>query len=563
MEADLMKNTAEPFFTIEPLYSLRQLVEQKAQRTPDEVCIRFRVGKTVEAITCGKFYADVRAIGNELLRFRIRGQHIAIIGENSYQWLVTFLAIVTTGNIAVLIPKDSSDVEVATMLFQTDTTMMIYSKSCQKAMEHCKALYGLKFLTYPMEKLYARIPTAQKTLSKGKNHYDSFTTDPEAPSAIFFTSGSTGFSKGVVLSQRNMCSNIVGTLQHFDVQSPVMSVLPFNHAFGLISVMLLPLWNGCEVFLCSKLSNFMREIAIAKPKTLGAVPLFVETFSKTIWRTAAKEGQEKKLRRGMALSDGMLKLGIDKRRDLFGAVLSKFGGQLECIISGGAPLDPKYVKEFRSLGIEVINGYGITECSPILVANRMSYKRDGSVGIPLPNVTLRIANPDSKGIGEVSVQSPGVMQGYYKDQQATDQVIDSEGWFYTGDLGYVDEDGFLFITGRKKSLIILANGENVSPEELEQYVSRIPEVNEVVVYASDNAITAEVFPEESELSPEQLKKKLEKEIQKLNAKLPNHKHIQKLIVRATEFEKTATRKIKRFKTGEKKEEDNMEDVAQI
>lgn len=548
----MMKNP--PLYPVEPLHSLRQFVEQPAQNTPDKVCYRFRRGKTVEAVTCRKFYEDVRALGNDLIRHRIRNQHIAIIGENSYQWIVTFLAIVTTGNVAVLIPKDSSDTEVSTMLFQTDTRIIIYSKGCERSVKYCKEVYGRKLHQYEMERLEQRIVRAQTALLKMPSFYDGFTTDPETTAAIFFTSGSTGFSKGVMLSQRNMCSNIVTTLEHFNVRGPVMSVLPYNHAFGLVSIGLMPLWNGCEVFICSKLANFMREIVIAKPKMLGAVPLFVETFSKTIWRTAAKEGQEKKLRRGMALSDGMLKLGIDKRKELFGAVLSKFGGELEVIISGGAPLDPKYIKEFRSLGIEIINGYGITECSPILIANRNTVHRDGSIGLPLPQVEMKLSDKDEKGIGEITVRGPGVMQGYYKEQQATDQVIDKDGWFYTGDLGYVDEDGFVFVTGRKKSLIILANGENVSPEELEQLVSRIPEVNEVVVYAADNAITAEVFPEETELSPEALKKRLEKEIQKLNAKLPNHKHIQKLIVRATEFEKTATRKIKRYKAVDKKDE---------
>lgn len=548
-----MKNQAYPLYESSvQLTTLRQLVEQKAQKYPDDICFRFcQRGRTVESVTYRTFYQDICALGNDLLRHRIRSRHIAILSENSYQWLVTYFAIVTTGNVAVLIAKDAADAEISTMLFQTETDIVLYSSSCAGSIEYCKQIYGRRKHFYPMEKLQQRISRGQNAILKGRNDYENWKTDPKKPCTIFFTSGSTGFSKGVLISQTNICSNISSTLQLVVPKGPVMSVLPFNHAFGLVTCALLPIQAHAELFLCSKLSNFMREIVIAKPRTLGVVPLFVETFSKTIWRTAKKEGQEKTLKRGMAASNAMLRLGIDRRRQLFRSVLDQFGGELECIVCGGAPLDPQYVKEFRSLGVEILNGYGITECSPVLAANRVHHHLDGSVGQILPHTDLKIVNPDSSGNGEIVVRGSGVMLGYYHDAQSTEQVLEHDGWFHTGDLGYVDDDGFLFVTGRKKSLIILANGENVSPEELEQYVSRIPEVSEVVVYEDNHAITAEVYPEASDLPPAELRKRLQKEINKLNAKLPNHKHIQNLKIRATEFEKTATRKIKRFKAAGK------------
>jgi long-chain acyl-CoA synthetase len=254
----------------------------------------------------------------------------------------------------------------------------------------------------------------------------------------------------------------------------------------------------------------------------------------------------------MALSDALMKLGIDRRREIFSEVLSKFGGNLDYIICGGAPLDPRLVKEFRSMGVEILNGYGITECSPVLAVNRNHFVCDGSVGQVVPGLELRIDNPDNKGEGEVCIRGDVVMMGYYNDPVATAQVIDSDGWFHTGDRGYLNKDRFLFITGRKKSLIILSNGENVSPEELEQLVARIDEVTEVVVYEKDGAITAEVYLEEQEDGPSrsELAKTVQKKLKKLNDGLPNHKRIQKLVVRDVPFEKTATSKIKRYKAGQ-------------
>lgn len=546
-----MKNRAYPLYHSAPeLTSLRQMLELKASECPGDTCFRYPKGrKTIVEITYGSFYNDVRYLANYLLKHHVKGRKIAILGENSYQWLVAYFAIVTTGNIAVLIAKDAADIEVSTLIFQSETDLVLYSPTCARTAEYCKKVYGRRKRFYAMTDMEKWITKGRTAIEKGRDYYKRAVTDPDETCTIFFTSGSTGFSKGVMLSQTNICADINSSLQFVIPNGPTISVLPFNHAFGLVISVLLPIHAHMEVFICSKLSNFMRDMTIAKPKTLALVPLFVETFSKTIWRTAAKEGQEKVLRRGIKASDAMMKLGIDRRKQLFKSLLSKFGGELECIVCGGAPLDPRFVKEFRSFGIEILNGYGITECSPVLSVNRMGHHVDGSVGQMLPDMELRIDEPDSNGIGEIVVRGANIMKGYYNDIQSTKQVLDPDGWFHTGDLGYLNKDNFLFITGRKKSLIILANGENVSPEELEQYVERIDEVSEVVVYEKDSAITAEVFPEESDLTREELRKVIQSKIDKLNKSLPTHKHIQKLIIRATEFEKTATRKIKRYKAG--------------
>jgi long-chain acyl-CoA synthetase len=549
----MKKNKNYPLYHLLPdIQDLRQMLEIKAQEKPDEVAFRYmRDRKTLVEKTYGQFLADVKKVGTYLLKRGIRGRKIALIGENSYRWLISYFAIINTGNVAVLIAKDSSVNEVATLLFQSDAEMVVTSRACAPIAEFCKQKFPKKKRFFSMDEMGEWLEQGERFQKRGKQLYEKVQIDPDALCTIFFTSGSTGFSKGVMLSHTNMAWNISHTVQNFVLEGPTMAVLPFNHAFGLVTSVFKAFHYGYPVFICSNLSNFMREIPIAKPQTLFLVPLFLETFSKTIWRTAEKQKQDKTLRRGMAASDALLKLGIDRRKQFFSSVLDKFGGNLEYIICGGAPLDPRFVKEFRSLGVEVLNGYGITECSPVLAVNRNHYGRDGSVGQIVPGTEVKIDNPDEKGQGEIIVKGKNVMLGYYNDPVSTAEVI-RDGWFHTGDMGFIDKDGFLFVSGRKKNLIILSNGENVSPEEIEQYVERIPEVQEVVVYEDGHAIVAEVFPEESDLPKEELTKVIQKKIDKMNATLPNHKHVQKLRVRDTEFEKTATKKIKRYKANAKK-----------
>ncbi|MCD8161700.1 MAG: AMP-binding protein [Clostridiales bacterium] len=545
-----MKNKNYPLYHLLPeLRSLRELLEQKRDRYPNDIAFRWMEGrKTLREKTCLEFYQDVQRGAACLMRARIQGRHIALMGENSYLWLVAYFAIVLTGNVAVLIAKDAGNLEVVQLMRQSDTDLLIYSPQCEAKATFCKQTFGRKVRCFSLEDAPRALEKGQKYLNRGRYNFEALETDPDALCTIFFTSGSTGFSKGVVLSQTNMVSDINYAVQNFVPGGPTMAVLPFHHAFGLVTSVMMPIHYHVPIFICGNLANFMREVPIAKPQILFLVPLFVETFSKTIWRTAEKQGQAKKLLSGMRLSDALRKVGVDRRRELFDDVLSKFGGNLEYIICGGAPLDPRYVKEFRSLGIEILNGYGITECSPVLAVNRNHWVCDGSVGQVPPGVQIKIDNPDRKGEGEICVDSRVVMLGYYNDPDATAQVMEGP-WFHTGDRGYLNKDGFLFITGRKKNLIILSNGENVSPEELEQYVARISEVGEVVVYERDGKITAEVYPEESDLPRQEVARRIQKKLEKMNATLPACKHVQKLVVRETPFEKTATAKIKRYKVG--------------
>lgn len=548
-----MKNRDYPLYHYLPkLENIRQMLEQKAVTVPDEIAFRYMVKhKTLVEKTYRDFYQEVRWLGSYLLKRGVRGRKIALMGENSYQWLLAYFAIVTSGNVAVLLAKEQTAAEVGILLAQSEADVIVTSAACRSVAETGKKKLGRVRLMC-LDAMDEWMEKGRRFYERGRRPYDRLETDADALATIFFTSGTSGMSKAVMLSQRNMASDINFAVQNFcPTEGSVMAVLPFHHAFGLVTAVMMPFHYQRPLFINSSLADFMKEIPIAKPGTLFLVPLFVETFSKTIWRTARKQGQEKTLRRGMALSNALLKVGIDQRRKLFQSVLSKFGGNLEYIICGGAALDARYVKEFRSLGVEILNGYGITECSPVLSVNRNHYHRDGSVGQVLPGVSIRIANVDEHGIGEIQVRGDNVMMGYYHDEASTEEAFE-DGWYRTGDLGYLDEDGFLFITGRKKNLIILANGENVSPEELEQLISRIPEVAEVVAYEEDKAITAEIFPDETELSEAEARKAIEEGVKQLNSELPNFKKIHKIKFRTSEFEKTATRKIKRYQVHQNK-----------
>ena len=360
------------------------------------------------------------------------------------------------------------------------------------------------------------------------------TTDKHDVAAIFYTSGTIGKRKGVMLSQENMMEDINFGAKNISSDGNTLSVLPFHHTFGLLTGLFALFYYECTIFICSSIKNLKRDMLAASPKMIMAVPIFIESFYKTIRQTALQQGKEQKMRIAIAISNFLLRIGVDIRKCLFSSILARFGGKLEYIVCGGAPLQVKYIRVFRAIGIEILNAYGITECSPGVAISRNFYHKDGSVGQIIKGCVVRIQN------SEIQVQGKNVMLGYYQDEVGSMEAF-VDGWFKTGDLGYVDRDGFLYVTGRTKNLIILSNGENVSPEELENLLLDYDQVKEVVVYAENGAITAEVFPSLDEGFEEQI----QNVVDVCNRKLPAYKRIQRLKIRQTEFPKTTTQKIKR------------------
>ena len=461
------------YYEHKKINNLKELIELRIEKTPNQIAFVYKKNNETIKINYKQLKEDVDHLSAYFCK-KYKRKHIALIGENSYNWIITFLAITLSGNICVVLNKDLNNDEITKLIKKSDTKNIYYSS------EYCKEISKLKIKSYPLENIDEYIDLGKKL----KNNYK---INNDAPAAIFFTSGTTGANKGVVLSQNNMASDIYGASSLFVPNGSLVSFLPFHHTFGFITSILMAIYYGTEVFICSTLKTITSDIKENTPQTLFAVPAFIEMFYKQIWKNARKAKKDKALKRMIVLSNSLLKIGVDKRRVFFKKILNEFGGNIEYIICGGAYLAPKYVTWFRSIGIEILNGYGITECSPVLSVNRNYFHRDGSVGQVCRGVEVKIID------NEICVKGPIVMKEYYKDKQSTNSVM-ADGYFHTGDLGYMDEDGFLFITGRKKNIIILSNGENVSPELIESELQRDKAVCEVVVYAEDNKIVASIYP---------------------------------------------------------------------
>lgn len=524
-----MRNRNYPLYNT-PIHScLAELLESNAKEIPDRAAVRQRAGKKgIEEISYSKLCEDVRRVAAYISSTYGTDRHISIIGENSYEWLIAFLGIICSGNVAVPTDKELPASEIKNLLTLADVDAAVVSKTYSDLVD---GIEGLATITLK------QLRDVQPENAEG---FQLVRSDMNKTAAIFFTSGTTGTSKCVMLSHNNITEELNRVCQLFETGGEMfLSVLPFNHAFGLIIAVLAPLNFKCTVFITKSLKNVQKDILECKPDVMMMVPLFVETFYKGIMNAVRTQGKLDKLKKGKKISDLLFKIGIDVRRKIFKEVLESFGGNLKWVVCGGAPLDPFYVKAFRSFGIGILNGYGTTECSPCVSANRNYFYKDGSVGQLIPGVDAR-TNSD----GEVELHGPVVMQGYYKNPEATAEVLSDDGWYKTGDLGYVDEDRFLFLTGRKKNLIILSNGENISPEELESDFSIDEGVNEVLVYEQKNKLVAEIYPEEAYRGNEEYFQNL---MMKVNQGRPLSKQIASVKLRDEEFIKNTTKKIVRNK----------------
>lgn len=526
-----MKRKDYPLYDIAPkIDSISDMLEKKARDLPNSIAFRYRKGRNeVTSKTYGEVYQEIRKASSYVKDNYGKGRHIAIIGENSYEWLVAFLAVVTSGNVAIPIDKELPAKEIEWLIDKADAEVAFVSKTYRELVEDIKELK-----TITLKKLCESSSEVNPNES-----YHLYHPSKEELCMIIFTSGTSGKSKGVMLSHGNVASEIYETSRMFTPEgNSTLAILPFHHAFGINVAVLMAYNYGVSVFINKSLKRVKEDMVIAKPDVVMLVPLFVEVFYKQIMNNIKKSGKTKQFKNGIWLTKFLRKVGIDIRRKVFKEIHKVFGGNLKYIISGGAYLDPFYVKEFRNIGIEIMNGYGTSECSPCVAINRNYYYKDGSVGQIIPKTEGRISKD-----GEVQFKGTVNMMGYYKDAKATNEVL-KDGWYSTGDLGYIDDEGFLFLTGRKKNLIILSNGENISPEELENDISIDSAVNEVLVYEKDRVIVAEIFPEEEYIGNIEYFNKL---IAKVNEGRPVYKQIARVKLRDTEFIKNTSKKIIRYK----------------
>ena len=521
---------------------LKDMINCVAKDFKDENVFKYnKDGRKVE-ITFNRFKKDIDAFGEYLFSKGYKDKKIAVLGENSYEWIVTYFAVVNGGNVIIPIDKELKPNEILALLKSSETDLLVYSEQKKKAVNEMLE-NGLSCEILSTDEIEHCCAVGQELISGGSRDYKDCEIDAEKMCAIIYTSGTTGTPKGVMLSHKNLTRDAFLSISCMKIPRNGMAILPLNHTFGFMACVLCQIWMGYTTYITSSLKTVMHDLKEAKPGHMSVVPLFIENIYKNIWKTAEKQGKAKLLRNMIKTSNALRKVGIDMRRTFFKSVLDKLGGNMEMIISGGAPIDDIYMKGFDDFGITIINGFGITECSPIVALNRVDDIKYGTVGNAIPEVQIRIYNPNENGEGQIWVKGDIVMMGYYNNQEATDEVL-KDGWFNTGDIGKIVDEKYLAITGREKNLIILANGKNVYPEELEYLISHIDNVTEVLVYEEDEMITAEIYSD-SEDNKEAVREQIKKDIQELNKKLADYKKIRKVKFRAVEFEKTTTKKIKR------------------
>ena len=570
-------NKNYPIYKTTFIDDMRSLVEEAAQNFPDSTAVSYKEkysDKEVKKVSFTQWRDDVRNLGTALIHNGLREENIAIVGENSYGWCCSFFAVMAIGSVTVPVDKELPSEDIDGIVSTTGCKAVIYGKSAEAKIKEILEKGGFK----PVEMLISvdqdgslegvdmggRSHTSLAALQKeggklyagGDNSYYDYKIDVNKLASIVFTSGTTGKGKGVMLSQANIGLDMTLGMYNFDITRKTLHVLPPHHTFGSTVNYVGHLSQGCEVYISSGLKHVSDEIREQQPTHLILVPAFLEVMNRKIWTTARKTGKEGMLKVMMKVSDALRKVGIDVRRKLFASVLSAFGGKLELVICGGAKLDEDIIKTFDSLGITILNGYGITECAPLISANRNKYQKPGSVGTPILACRVKIDNPDENGEGEICVKGPNVMLGYYNNPEATAEVFDKDGFFHTGDYGKLDEEGWIYITGRKKNLIILSNGKNVYPEEIEADLQKVEGVSEVVVYAGESrvqkdkiTIVAEIFPDADLLADKgvkDLQSYFEDQVKILNAKMPPYKAVKRVKLRDVEFQKNTSRKITRF-----------------
>ena len=530
-----MKNGTYPYYEMPEIKTLRELVEYGKKKRGDEP---FLFNSNNESISSKDFADFNRELGTFIINKGLNKANIGIIGENTGEWCIAFFSIINSGNTVVPLDRNLKKEEIIELIERCSCKAIFYSQKDKKIIEDLKK----DIQCYPLSDIHKYREEGRKSITEGDDSYDRLIIDKDDLATIVFTSGTSGVMKGVMLSHYNLMSDAVSCCKHV-VEHDTQIFLPLHHTFPWAGAMFAVILCGGTAHFSSNMRRLLKDLQDNHPQNLSAVPMMVEMMYNGIWASARKNNQERKLKFALKLSRFLMKLGIDKRREIFKEIHDNFGGNLEVIICGGATLDKKIEKDLYDLGIHVLVGYGITECSPVVAVNRPHDYRFGSVGKILPCNKVKIKDPDKDGIGEILVSGTNVMKGYYKDPESTAKVFEGE-WFKTGDYGKIDKDGFLYITGRKKNLIILSNGENVSPEGIEIELMRLPYVKEVVVYEENGDIVGEFYLDEENYSEAQTM--LKNDVEFYNRSVQYYRKLGRIKIRNIPFEKTTTMKIKRY-----------------
>ena len=545
--------------------NVKEMIRECAKMYGDRIAYSYRIKPHDEKAVTKTYIElkdDVTALATELIARGYQGKHIALIGKLSYSWVLVYYATLSIGSILIPLDRDWQAADLADTVKKADADLLIVDADIKdKGNEICETigLSTLLFIGSEENTLDSLIEAGSEKVLAGDDSVTAAPIDPNAMALLVFTSGTTGKGKGVMLSQRNICSDLADVIPYIDFSVKTLAVLPPHHTYGSSVSIFGQNSIGSNIYISSGIRYVSKELKDEKPGHICAVPLYLETFYRKLTAGIKDSGKEGLVRFLMKLSNGLRKIGIDLRKAFFQkSVLASFGGNLNMLISGGAPINQEIIDTFDALGITVLNGYGITECAPLIAVNHNRFIVDGSVGPVLNIDTIKINDPNEDGEGEIYVKGPNVMLGYYKDEETTRDAFDEEGYFKTGDYGKYDEKTrVLSITGRKKNLIILSNGKNVYPEEIESDLIATPGLLEIVVYEGKskrgdmyNAIVAEIYPDYDFMKKngiEDVKKYFQESVDKYNKTAVPYKKIAVLKVREEEFPKNTLRKILRFK----------------
>ena len=522
-------------------YNVREMVEGSAQKYTSKTAFKIKLADGYRCVTYSDLKMEVDALASYLVKHGFHKKRVAVIGENSYGWFLVFLAVLSTGGVIVPLDRGLLEHELDEQLSRADAELVFCSNTFYEYLSERPGCTAIEINSNEFNNIIEEGIPADKT------EYLSQEIDSSKMSILLFTSGTTAKSKAVMLSQNNVMSNVYALCkwERFEEDDISMALLPFHHAFGMVQTMLFLSLGICNVF-CEglRVAKCLTEYGVT---VFVAVPLIIDEIKNTIFRKLRKENKLGLINMLNSLAGALNKVHIDIRRKMFSQIIEKLGGGLRLIIVGAAAANPDTLNWLNNIGILTIQGYGLSETSPVVSAENETNMRLGSVGKALPGVDVKIVNADEKGLGEIAVKGENVMLGYYGDEAATDAVMDGE-YFLTGDIGRVDKDGYIFITGRKKNVIVLHTGKNVFPEEIETLLYQSDAIKECVVYNSKKSgrdcISAKIVYDVN-MERQDAEAQILEHIKKVNRMLIDYKQIKEWEITDKEMEKTTTKKIKR------------------
>ena len=529
------------------------MVDGLANRYGDKPAISWFTRKKEQmTVSYRQMREDVYHLQAELIRRGLAGKHLAIASENSYEWLVVYFASAYCGSVAICVDVEQSEETILQMLEMADTDAIFLTAA---HVSICAKFAQDKIPMFLLGAGNGELTTVKELIASGEAYLQSLPgqalqveTTPDHTASIVFTSGTTNFSKLVMLSHKAILTNAADAMANVKVGKTVFTALPFYHTYGLTCAVIDMLLVGSHVYINGSMKAMMRDLMLAQPHTMLTVPLVLETIHNRLWATAEDNGKAESLRKLLKIKKAMYAVGLKKPGKILDALRQKVLGNVRIIICGGAHMNPEISEEFAYLGINVLQGYGITECAPLFSVNRNKANKWQTVGLISPHSEVKIVD------GEILVRGDNIMQGYYKQPELTEEAME-DGWFHTGDIGEIDKDGFLYITGRKKNLIVLKNGKKISPEKLEEILKTVPLVQDVMVYGAvtgtssdDVQVAASVYPDREKtegMTTYEILERLQESFNKINDTLPFYQQIQMITIREQEFAKTSLKKIKR------------------